>query len=436
MDYTLTKDQQRCADLIDGTGTNFALLGKPGVGKSVLIHYLTEYGRKSYTLAAPTGLAATNISGKTLHSIFGIPISQGIIAPDYNNFTRNQNIVNNIRFNIRTLIIDEISMVRADVFDYIDRLCREVKGVEEPFGGIQVVVVGDFCQLPPITNADERKQFTEHGYRSHFVFDSYAFKGFEFLELNEVLRQKGDNSFINILHEARIGEVSSKSMVKLNGRVEDADGIRLHLVSTNKQSDMINSTALSKLFSPLVEFHADATGSWPSFPMDTVLQMKVGAQVLIKKNAADRVPGDRTRGESEVVNGSLGIVTEICAKVDKETVPYIRVLLRSGNEVNIYRARWERKVKERIGDKWVETTVASFEQMPIMLAWAISMHKSQGQTFETVHIDPKRIFAAGQLYVALSRGKSLQGITFDSRVAKSSFRTDNRVLEFLNQTTI
>jgi ATP-dependent exoDNAse (exonuclease V) alpha subunit len=434
MEFQLTKNQQEIFDLIENTNNNYLVHGKPGVGKSVLINALTEHGNKSYTLCAPTGLAALNIGGKTLHVTFQIPVFNGIITPDYTAPRKMYpDTVNFLRFGLKHLIIDEISMVRADILDYIDRLLKEVKNSSAPFGGTQVIVVGDFYQLPPIINSAEAKQFKEYGYRSGFAFDAKCFDTFTTVSLNEVLRQKGDNTFIDLLHGARTGEVLPKYMVKLNERVGNVTDLRMRLVAQNKQSESINAEELRKLPGEVIEFHADSFGTWPAFPVDTVLTLKPGAQVIVKKNNADRNPSaPRGKFEGKVVNGTLGIVTEICeGNADEGEPMWVKIRMRNDEEVKIYRARWERTVREKNSErKWEERTVASFEQIPLALAWAISMHKSQGQTFESVHIDASKIFAAGQLYVALSRAKSLAGISLESRVSRDKFYANNEVIRF------
>jgi len=242
MEFTLTNNQQQIFEAIEASSENFLICGKPGVGKSVLINHLVEHGNKTYTLAAPTGLAALNIGGRTLHSIFGLPISQGILESTFNRFSEQDRVVNNIKFNMRTLIIDEISMVRADVFDFIDRMMRKVKGVDKPFGGVQVIAVGDFYQLPPIVDTRETKQMREEGYSSPFVFSSKVFKGnFRIMELSEVLRQKGDPMFIDLLDGARTGQIRVKHLQALNEQVKAPDDLRIRLTSRNAEADDINS---------------------------------------------------------------------------------------------------------------------------------------------------------------------------------------------------
>ena len=425
VEFQLTKNQQQIYDAVEGSNNCILIHGKPGVGKSVLIRALRDTGAKHYTLGAPTGLAALNIGGKTLHALFGITPSAGIITKDYNRFTTNPNVRNNILHSIKHLIMDEISMVRVDVFEYIDRVLRDVKGNDLPFGGIQVVVVGDFFQLPPVVMTADRKALKAEGWENEFAFCSPLFKLFEKHSLDEVLRQKGDDKFIKMLHASRTGDMTAEQLKYLNSRVEPCTDFRIQLTGTNKKADYTNQLHLSKIDGPVKEYHADSYGVWPAFPAETVLSLKVGAQVLVKKNNADKSPQQKEPASGKVVNGSIGIVREI-----SDTI--IKVELDCGTVVPIYRARWEQKIREKIGDKWSEKVTASFEQFPLQLAWAISMHKSQGQSFESVHIDPSQIFAAGQLYVALSRSRSHKGLSLESPASKSKFWADKSVVKFVN----
>lgn len=445
----LTKDQRRLFDLVEQTNDNIFIGGKPGVGKTVLIRALTDFGAKTYYVGAPTGLAATNGGGRTIHSLFKIPVSDGILDPTFNRFTTDDRTVNHIRFNLRTLIIDEISMVRCDVLDYIDRLCRRVKNNDRPFGGIQVIAVGDFFQLPPVTKDRDLTELRNAGWASPFAFDAKVWQSFKAVELTEVLRQKGDPMFINLLHNARIGKeaITNKQLVALNDQVNPApDDIRIRLTGTNNQAEERNQSELAKLPEPTVTFRAETFGVWPMsggrpvYPCEEMLSLKIGAQVMVKRNAADRPPKHKGEFESKVVNGTLGIVREIFdgnvyhahseGFEPKEQTPYIIIELRDGTTATIYRRRWERKVKEKVGDEWEERVVASFEQMPLALAWAISMHKSQGQSFDAVHIDASKIFAPGQLYVALSRCRTLEGVSLQARVSKEKFWANPSVLRY------
>lgn len=431
MEHPLTSDQQTVFDIIENSSENIIVHGKPGVGKTVLIQALKEYGQKHYTIGAPTGLAAQLGGGKTLHSLFGIPVSKGIFTRDFNKFTNNPNVRNNILHTIKYLIIDEISMVRCDLLDYVNRLLQDVKQNAMPFGGVQVIAFGDFFQLPPVVNSEDRKQLKEAGYKSEFAFDAACFESFRPLILDKVLRQK-DLEFLKILHSARTGKINLTQLRNLNKRVEACTDIRVRLTAKNDQADTINLHHLRQINEPLREYHANSFGAWDKFPHDTVLTLKVGAQVLIKKNAADRLPNAKGGFSSEVVNGSLGIITELCEKTD-DAPQRVMVKLRNDKVVPIYTNRWEQKVKEKIGDQWTERVIASFEQIPLQLAWAISMHKSQGQSFEFVHVDPVSIFTAGQIYVALSRARSLDGLSLERPVRERDFMTNEKVLRYVQQ---
>lgn len=452
MEYPLTKKQKQYFELIEGTNDNYFLNGPPGVGKSVITRAL-EAGRKTWTVCAPTGLAALNANGHTLHRTFALPTSDGILHPSYNNFPSNQKVINFLRYQVKHLIIDEISMVRCDYFDYIDRLLKFVKRNPQPFGGIQVVVVGDFFQLPPIVKSDDSKKLREAGWESPFAFSANAWQSFKALTLTEVLRQKGDKKFIELLHSSRSGTVTPKQMVLLNDRVDPQPCDTIQLYAWNSQADFLNQKKLRELPGEAIEFEADSFGDWPIFPCDTLLNLKIGAQVMVKMNAADRPPDHTGDFDSDIVNGTLGMVVEINGKKElpifdpnKDLVDEaakingwnntkekwnVVIQIKSGERRTIYRKRWERKVKVENSDgSWTEEVKASFEQVPLSLAWAISMHKSQGQTFDKVHIDASKVFASGQLYVALSRCRTLDGITLQSRINKDRFKTDEHVIKF------
>lgn len=446
MEFQLTKDQQKCFNAIEGSDANVLVHGKPGVGKSVLIRALVDEeggSRKTYALAAPTGLAALNIGGRTLHSIFRLPVSEGIIDPSFNKFPNDDRVIWAIR-NIKALIIDEVSMVRADSFDYIDRLMRYAKGNSLPFGGVQLIAIGDFYQLPPVVTRDEVPQLRNAGFSSPFIFSSKVFQGnFNTLILDEVLRQKGDLTFIKLLNSARTGEVTAAQMATLNKHVGLPDDIRIKLAGTNKQAEFINDSELAKINSPAIQFEAQKFGEWPADPVSQLLTLKVGAQVMVKMNGADRPNGVRGEFKSRVVNGTLGKVVEIIDKPAKhirgleeaevDAIQKVVIQTDSGELIPIYRKRWERKIKEPNGNDWEERVIASYEQIPLALAWAISIHKSQGQSFDKVHIDAEKIFAPGQLYVALSRCRSLAGLSLQSKVTTNKFWANRDVIRFFNE---
>lgn len=433
-EFILTHDQQTVFDLCEGSHQNILVHGKPGTGKSVVTRSLKENGVKHYAVAAPTGLAAINIGNgaKTLHSLFGIQPSEGAFAPDFNRFTQNEHVINNVYHRLNHLIIDEISMVRADMLDYIDRELQHIKGNDLPFGGIQVICVGDFFQLPPVTKPIDKKQLKEYGYDSEFAFDAFSFKDFKVITLNEVLRQS-DKDFIELLHSARTGEVTDKQLKLINKRVGFINDFRIKLAATNAQADLINMKALSLLRTEEIKYEAIQFGYWPAVPAEKTLTLKVGAQVIIKKNNADKPPykvnGAPPVASGKIVNGTICKIVELPTKENDFTI----VELEDGSTHKIYKTRWELKEKRKLDGAWIEEVKASYEQHPFQLAWAISMHKSQGQSFDKVHIDASRVFAAGQLYVALSRCRTLGGISLQAPIKADDFWTDDNVMRFHKQ---
>lgn len=437
MEYPLTKTQQKAFDKIEGSMKNFLLQGPPGTGKSVLIKALMELGNKTYTLAAPTGLAALNIGGRTLHSIFRLPTSWGVIEHDFNNFTADDRTLSMLKYSIKHLIIDEVSMVRADMFDYLDRLCRHAKGYHaEPFGGIQIIIVGDFFQLPPVVIGAEKHQLRKAGFESPFVFSSNVFQSnFEIIELKEILRQKGDSKFIKLLGDARVGAIDHTQLKALNQLVlKKFDDIRIRLCARNKEAEVINGQFLAEISAPSSTFYATKFGDWPAYPCEEELELKVGAQVMVKQNAADRPLKAPSGYDSILVNGTMGVVVEIFDG-SEGVEEFVKIEVEGGEQFKIYKKRWERKTKQRVGEKWEEVVVASFEQIPLALAWAISIHKSQGQSFDKAHIHASGIFEAGQLYVALSRVRTFKGVSFDTPIKASQFWANESVVEFFENQT-
>lgn len=420
--HTLTHDQQRIFDIVENSSRNILICGKPGVGKTVLERALLEYSQKPWTMCAPTGLAAINGGGKTLHSVFGIPVSDCIFHLDFNKFTTFDSIVKHLTYGVKYLIIDEVSMVRADTFDYIDRELRHFKQVDAPFGGIQVVLVGDFYQLPPVVGRDAKEM--KEVYDSPFVFSSRVFEqaDFQILELTEVLRQKGDDKFIRILHSCRTGEVTPEQLAELNKSVKPKiDDVRIRLAGTNKETEIVNTAFLKAIDSLAKVYSCKEFGRWPEKADLAPLTLKVGAQVMVTTNNADVPPGKKQPGIT--VNGSLGVVVELQDDM-------VQVQLDGGPVVPIYKKRREHKVKEMENGERVEVLKAAIEQIPLKLAWSISIHKSQGQSFDKVHVDATKIFAAGQLYVALSRARSLDGLTLANKLTVTKFFCNEKVEAF------
>lgn len=424
----LTKHQQKIFDHIESSNQNFLILGKPGVGKSVLINALINEGKKDYSVSAPTGLAAININGKTLHSLFKIPIIENGIIPAEMQLPEKKHLMHLVY--VKYLIIDEISMVRADILDYIDRVLRYFRGKDdqdhpEPFGGIQIIMVGDFCQLAPVVNAIAKKELKQYGYRSEFAFDAKCFdlESFVIYELVEVLRQKDDLHFMSILNDIRFGNATDSIINDFNSLIGTPRPLALTLTATNREADLINDNEMNRLRTPSRTFSANVDGEWPEalYPLPAFITLKEGAQVMVRKNNADRNPDLDEMQSTTLVNGDILKVAAIEAKS-----------IRGENAKRVYIQTFNRsrKVQNPETKKWKMEIYASFTQLPLTPAWAISMHKSQGQSYEFVNIDPSRIFTAGQLYVALSRARSMNGITLMSPVTKSKFTVNNHVKNF------
>lgn len=418
----LTTKQQQIFDEIESSSDNFLILGKPGVGKSVLINALVQDGIKNYTIAAPTGLAAINVGGKTLHSIFKIPIIENGTIPETMSFPDKRDLGQ--LYNISCLIIDEISMVRSDTLDYIDRLLKYFRNNSLPFGGIQIILVGDFCQLAPVVNSYARKELRDAGYQSEFAFSAHIFTPdlFTIHELTEVLRQKDDLYFMELLNAARFGNITQAQLRELNALVGVAKPLAITLTATNKQADEINSNEMARLPGIYKSYTAETYGDWPEslWPLPGLIRLKEGSQVMVRKNGADRNPDLQEESQTQLVNGTLGIIKSLDAQtLSLEGLP------------KVYRQRFQRsrKIQDEEG-KWKLEVYAQFDQMPVTPAWAISMHKSQGQSFDRVNIDPSKVFGAGQLYVALSRARSMAGLTLLSPVTQSQFMVNKMVKAF------
>lgn len=424
----LTKHQQKIFDHIETSNENFLILGKPGVGKSVLINALVETGEKYYTVSAPTGLAAINIGGKTLHSIFKIPIIENGIIPETMSIPEKKHLMH--LSTVKSLIIDEISMVRADVLDYIDRVLRYFRGNDErdhpePFGGVQIIMVGDFCQLAPVVNAIARNELKQAEYKSEFAFDAKSFdlSALNIYELVEVLRQKDDLHFMSILNDIRFGNASTSIINDFNALIGAPRPLALTLTATNKESDIINRNEMDRLTGAPLVYSALVEGDWPEtlYPLPAYITLKQGAQCMVRKNNADRDPNNEEPQTTTLVNGDI-------LKLADLNKNFVRS--ENGKRVYIQTFQRSRKVQNPETLKWKLEVYASFTQLPLTPAWAISMHKSQGQSYDYVNIDPAKIFTAGQLYVALSRARSMNGITLLSPITKSKFSVNKHVQNF------
>ena len=385
-------------------------------GKSTLLAYFRSVTQKNTAVLAPTGVAAIRVKGQTIHSFFGFPPK--VIQ------TRHIKKVRQIELlqNLETLIIDEISMVRADVFDAIDYSLRvHRKKLTQPFGGVQVIVFGDLFQLPPVVNMDESSLLERIYPNGQFFFHSNIFQDAQFktLELQSIYRQTDDH-FIYLLNAVRDGSITNSQIDNLNDSLVDnfeMDEGKIILTTTNARASGINQNYLKQLSSEEFSYRAQATGQFYKelFPTDEVLKLKKGAQVIMIKNDP----------EKRWVNGSIGIIHDIAEKKIKVKINH--------KIYEVKKEKWDRIQYSYDDDQQevLENVTGSFKQYPMRLAWVITIHKSQGQTFEKVIIDMSQgSFAPGQLYVALSRCISLEGIELLRPLKKSDVIVNKQLIGF------
>ena len=411
---------------VRGTGRSVFLTGRAGTGKTTFLKYITETVSKRFVVLAPTGVAAINAGGSTIHSFFQLPLCPYLpdvkeLVTEYQMPERYRSLRKERIKIIRTLdllIIDEISMVRADLLDAVDMTLRRYRRNDRPFGGVQLLMIGDAQQLSPVVKEDER-HFMAQVYKSPYFFHSKALQKLDYVtvELQKVHRQK-DRDFLEILNAVRENRVTCNVLDSLNSRVhayDDDDTIRL--TTHNAQADCINSRKLEALPGEPVLFEAEVEGEFSenSYPADYVIALKKGAQVMFIRNDAD----------GNYYNGKIGRVEEVTDK-------YVTVIDENGTEIAAYPVEWENiqySLNEESGEIMPEV-VGKFRQLPLRIAWAVTIHKSQGLTFDKVIIDAGSAFAFGQVYVALSRCRSLEGISLDSPIHFSSIYSDVNVAEF------
>ncbi|MEN2983571.1 MAG: AAA family ATPase [Dictyoglomaceae bacterium] len=422
MQIELNEQFKKALDLMENTNKNVFITGKAGTGKSTLLQYFRETTNKEIVVLAPTGVSALNVKGETIHSFFGF--RPNVNMQSIKKLSPSQR---KIYENLDAIIIDEVSMVRADLLDCVDyflRLNGREKGV--PFGGIQMIFIGDLYQLPPVVTSKEEKIFKEY-YKSEYFFDSMVFKeiSMEFIELEKIYRQK-DERFINLLNEIRRNTVTDESLELLNSRVvKDSisfEDYMIYLTPYNDTAAKINMEQLKNLKGKKYEWIASIEGDIKEdyYPNDVILTIKKGAQVMMLNNDS----------LGRWVNGSVGKV------VDVKSNEIIKVQFPDGRIEEVSPYTWE--ILHYIYDeerKNIDTeVVGSFTQYPLKLAWAVTIHKSQGKTFDKVVIDlGKGAFAPGQVYVALSRCTSLEGIFLKRPIKKKEIFIDKRIVDFLTK---
>ncbi|MCD0478956.1 helix-turn-helix domain-containing protein [Chryseobacterium sp. LC2016-29] len=424
-------------DLIEYTSRSVFLTGKAGTGKTTFLNEFVKKTKKKHIVVAPTGIAAINAGGVTIHSMFGLPLRTFLPTTDRIDSSLANNVIDlqqhfkyrkdklKLLREVEVLIIDEVSMLRADVLDMMDFSLRFIRRNNQRFGGVQILFIGDLYQLPPVVR-DEHvlKMF----YNSPFFFDSLAIKDIPLLtiELTKVYRQT-DQEFLEILNAIRDGDVANIDFNHLNERYdpgfEAGEEPYVYLCSHNKMADDINQEKLKDIKVSPKSYEAKLFGEFKEnqFPNEQFLELKVGAQVMFIRN-------DIT-GEKKYFNGKLGEISSL----DENEVKVI--LEGSEREITVKREVWEQKKYSLDTDKNIkEEVLGSFEQFPIKLAWAVTIHKSQGLTFDKVIIDAGKSFTAGQVYVALSRCRTLEGIVLKSKITPEVIFKDNRILKFQGET--
>jgi ATP-dependent DNA helicase PIF1 len=442
MTMDLTPDAMRALHLLENTQSHLFITGKAGTGKSTLLSHFCTHTTRQPVVLAPTGVAALHIKGQTIHRFFNFyvdvtpaKIAQKQVKPRDPKLYRN----------LTCVIIDEVSMVRADLLDCVDaflRLYGPKPGMV--FGGVQMVFVGDLYQLPPVVGREEQDIFHTH-YATPYFFSAHAMEALplEVVELTHVYRQK-DPMFLDVLHRMRQNTLSHADIAHINTRVGAAfdtvshddptlghtgagSDFAIHLTTTNKQADILNETHLRALKTPLYSVQARITGDFGKeyFPSLPELQFKSGAQIMLLNNDPKK----------RWVNGSIGVVESI--KTNPEGEEYVRVRLHEKDKiVAVAPFTWDlyRFALDTEGGAIVSQSVGTFTQYPFRLAWAVTIHKSQGKTFDRVCIDiGNGSFATGQMYVAFSRCTSFEGISLKAPIRPRDVRIDPEIAAFLER---
>ena len=437
MEYESNPQLELAFNFLQYTNQNIFLTGKAGTGKTTFLRNLKKQSPKRMVVVAPTGVAAINAGGVTIHSFFQmsfgpqIPVSpdqqrqvavpaDGNVAAGIKRFSREKI---NIMRSLDLLVIDEISMVRADILDGIDEVLRRYKNRYKPFGGVQLLMIGDLQQLAPVVKEDDWTILKPY-YDTCFFFSSHALKRSKFtgIELNHIFRQS-DQKFIDLLNKVRENRMDAATLQELNQRhipgfnPEEKEGY-ITLTTHNYQSQQINDSKLDKLKTKSHRFKAEVKGEFPeySYPTDPELELKVGAQVMFVKNDT----------EKRFYNGKIGKIININDETIEVQCPgdYL--------PIDVEKTEWQnaKYTLNETTQEIDEDVIGTFTQFPLKLAWAITIHKSQGLTFEKAIIDARASFAHGQVYVALSRCKTLEGLVLSSPIADFSVKNDTTVIQF------
>ncbi|MFB9053055.1 helix-turn-helix domain-containing protein [Formosa undariae] len=425
----VNKDLDLAWEFVNNTNRSLFLTGKAGTGKTTFLHRLKKDSLKRLVVVAPTGVAAINAKGVTIHSFFQLPFGPILPDADLNNpsgFNRRFNKTKiNIIKSMDLLVIDEISMVRADLLDGIDKTLRRFRNRNKVFGGVQVLMIGDLQQLSPVIRETDWQLLRPH-YSNGFFFSSHAYHQCDAvtIELKHIYRQENP-TFIQILNEIRNNQLSTSGAEELNKRyiadfTPEPNSGYISLTTHNNKAEATNTLELDKLETKVFSYNAIVEGKFPefSFPNSESLKLKVGAQVMFIKNDSSQ--------DKRYFNGKIGKIIELTKDEVKVQCPDDDFTIVTKAET------WENinySVDKESNDI-TEEKIGAFTQIPLRLAWSITIHKSQGLTFERAIIDAGSAFAHGQTYVALSRCKSLEGLVLKSKISSNQIITDNHVITF------
>lgn len=417
----------RALHVMESAHQHIFITGRAGTGKSTLLNHFRDHTKKKVAVLAPTGVAAINVKGQTIHSFF--KFNNTITVQSVKKLSREKQ--GQIYRNLDAIVIDEISMVRADLLDCIEKFMRlNGKNPEKPFGGVQMIFIGDLYQLPPVVPSKEKEIFSSY-YKSPYFFSAHFFETFEMevIELEKIYRQQ-DPEFINLLNAIRTKTVTDGDMAYLNQRLmpkfnPPEKDCFVYLTPLNQEAEKINTERLNQLTARAYQFSANIKGNFGReyYPTAETLTLKVGSQIMLVNND----PNQRW------VNGSMGKITEIFE--DKEEgFPIVMARLDNGTEVCIAPHKWEVSRFFLENSQIHAEVVGAFTQYPIVLAWAITIHKSQGKTFKNVIFDIGRgAFSAGQVYVALSRCTNYEGLILRKPIYKKDIWVNYDVVKFLTQ---